>query len=237
MQKLLIAESTGTFASALTAALGGTYEITCCQCGHDALRLLQELRPRALIIDLSLPYMDGLQVLRKSAYRPPVVIALTSLATDYVLQMAKDAGAHFVLLLPCTVRSVVYHLEELCRRTTQLRDSVDPQRLTETLLQSLGIPVHQAGYQQLRVGIPLFAQDESQHLNKELYTAIATICGNDNQEQIERSIRECIHKAWKHRDEAAWRAYFPDAVKAPSNKVFIAVLAQRLRQSMPDKIW
>lgn len=237
MQKLLIAEPTVVFAAALTEALSEIYEITCCHCGEAALQLLQEIRPQALVIDLSLPHMDGLQVLHRSSYKPPVVLALINLATDYALQMAKDAGASFALLTPCTTQSVVYHLQEMTRRLEQPQVVIDPQQLTEKLLQDLGIPVHQAGFYQLRVGVPLFAQDESQPLKKELYSAIAAVCGNSSSEQVERSIRDAVHKAWKNRNPGVWEEHFPGATKAPSNKVFIAVLARKLRQTVSDRIW
>lgn len=237
MQKLLIAESSAVFSAALADALSDTYEIICCSTGIETLKMLESHRPQILIINLALPYMDGLQVLCNTSYKPAAVLVLTTLSTDYALQTAKDAGADFAVLLPCTVQSVVYHVRELTRMTRHRSSHADPQQITQTHLLRLGLSSHRTGFTQLRVGIPIFAQDESQLMKKELYPAIAALCGNDNPEQVERTIREVIREAWECRDQAIWEEYFPGRTEAPSNKVFIAALAQKLRQSAPERIW
>lgn len=237
MQKLLIADPSAIFSALLTRALSDTYEITCCETGKETLTMLETLRPHILILNLGLTYMDGLTVLHTTAYKPPVILALTTLGTDRELQRVKDAGADFAMITPCTVESVVYNVRELARMTKQKNTQADPQGIVEEHLRRLGIPPHRAGFQQLRVGIPIFTQNENQLMQKELYPVIARLCGNRGADQVERSIREAIGEAWKNRDPAVWEEYFPGWKKAPSNKVFIAVLAQKLRLSAPDRIW
>lgn len=237
MQKLLIAESSAVFAAALAEILSDTYEVSCCGTGKEALNLLETLQPQALIINLALPYIDGLEVLHTTNYKPPMILVLTNLATNYELQRAKDAGADFAVLTPCTVQSVVHHIRELARMTTRQRIQEDPQQIIQEHLIRLGLPPHRAGFSQLRVGIPIFAQDQNQLMKKELYRTVAKLCGNDNPEQVERTIREVIREAWVSRNTAVWEEYFPGRTETPSNKVFIAVLAQKLRQSAPERIW
>ena len=237
MQKLLIAESSVAFVTALTEALSNTYEIRSCGTGKEALGLLETYRPHVLVINLTLPYIDGLEVLRTASYKPQGILVLTNLATDYVLQMAKDAGAHFAVLLPCTVQSVVHHVGELTRLANQKSTQMDPQQVIQEHLLRLGLQPHRAGFAKLRVGIPIFAQDENQLMKKELYASVAKLCGNSNPEQVERAIREIIREAWEHRNPAIWEEYFPGRTEVPSNKFFIAVVAQKLRQSAADSIW
>lgn len=237
MQKLLIAETATVFSAALADALSDLFQIRCCQTGTEALQLLETLRPDALIIDTALPYMDGLTVLHTTTHRPSMILALTTATTAYALQMLKNAGADYTVSLPCTVQCVVSHMRQLAGIAMSPVQVSDPQDITQTQLLRLGLPPHRAGFAQLRVGIPLFAQDEHQLLKKELYQAIAELCGNDNTEQVERAIRQVIKEAWQHRDKAVWEEYFPGSEKAPSNKKFIAVLAQQLRRLTPDRIW
>ena len=111
MANILIAVQTQSLCTALADALP-QHELHCCYTGADALASLEALRPDALLIDLSLPEITGLSVLQRTTYRPPVRLALTSLCNDLVLQAAEAAGVQELFLLPCSVRSVLRHLEE-----------------------------------------------------------------------------------------------------------------------------
>lgn len=104
-----------------------------------------------------------------------------------------------------------------------------PQNQVCDMLHELGIAIHRYGYQQLRIGIPQFARDTSQSLDKELYPYISDYLGCSSSSAVERTIRSVIYDAWKHQDPEVWHKYFPDAQKQPSNKEFIATLADRLR--------
>ena len=97
------------------------------------------------------------------------------------------------------------------------------------LLRELGIPCHRVGYLQLCMAIPLYALDERQSLSKDIYPLVAAHWGYTDWRTIEHAIRIVILFSWLHRDPAAWNRYFPNPDKAPSNKLFIATLAERLK--------
>lgn len=228
MRKLLIAEFSDTLRIQLQEVLRSEYAVTVCADGAAALRLLDELRPDALILDLMLPQIDGLSVLEDAAVLPPVVLCISSVPSEYVLQRATDLGAGYVLLKPCSIRSITSHLTHLL---TTLDAPVQALRGAQaraaTHLTALGINPGRDGGLQLRIGIPLFAQDPSQRLGKELYPSIVARCGNcGNTQDVEYTMRDAIQKAWALRDEALWERYFPGATRYPSNKRFIARLAQ-----------
>lgn len=100
---------------------------------------------------------------------------------------------------------------------------------TKQMLNELRLQIHRGGYSCLCVGVPRFKQDMRQVLSKELYPYIASEIGNITPEAVEQAIREVIHDAWEHRAQAIWEKYFPGAQKAPSNKQFIATLAEYLK--------
>ena len=77
--------------------------------------------------------------------------------------------------------------------------------------------------------MPMFAENPQQLLTKELYPAVAGICGCKDSRSVEHSIRKAIHAAWQHRDIAIWRKYFTDRNICPSNKEFICRLAEILQ--------
>ena len=98
-------------------------------------------------------------------------------------------------------------------------------------LHRLRTPVHLSGYQCLCIAIPMFTQNISQLLCGELYPAVAKELGYMDWRAVEFAIRRTILWAWEHRDPQIWEEYFPGITKAPSNKQFIATLAQRIKNN------
>ena len=100
---------------------------------------------------------------------------------------------------------------------------------TGILLRELGFPVHRVGYKQICIAVPCYAQDSTQSIIKEIYPYIARICGYSNWCAVEHAIRCAIHDAWRDRDPVIWEKHFPNCKKPPSNKQFIATLAEYLQ--------
>ena len=96
-------------------------------------------------------------------------------------------------------------------------------------LRKLNAPVHLSGYRCLCAGIPIFAKDIAQSMCNELYPSIAKELGYVDWRAVEFAIRRTIIVAWDHRDLEIWNEYYPGIAKAPSNKQFIATLAQRIK--------
>ena len=103
------------------------------------------------------------------------------------------------------------------------------QEQTIRLLHLLGISIHRLGYQCLRIAAPRFAERDTQSLSKELYPFVAEQLDIPDWRSVERAIRAVIVEAWARRDVSVWAQYFPDREKAPTNKQFLAVLAEKLQ--------
>ena len=112
MQTVLIADPSEIFADALAGMLREDHRVHICHTGEEALRLLEELRPGALVIDLTLPILDGFDVLRATAYTPPVILATTNLASVSVLTAAEAVGIKALFRKPSKPSAVA---ECLCR--------------------------------------------------------------------------------------------------------------------------
>ncbi len=104
---------------------------------------------------------------------------------------------------------------------------------TIQMLRELRIGIHRLGYRQLFIAIPCYAMDDMQSLSKELYPYIAEYFGYSDWHPVEHAIRVAIVDAWEHRDPIVWEYYFPGSKKPPSNKQFIATLAERLKNTPP----
>jgi len=228
MPQLLIVENSDIYAAALEDALRGQFEIRRCADGIAALEALASCQPDAMILNLSLPFKDGLTVLQEAVRLPPVVLALSLYSNPYAEQAAVALGAGYVLRMP-SVNTVSLRLADMLQQTQPIPDV---RARTAGHLHALQFSPHLEGFTLLCEGIPLFVRDPRQRLSKELYPAIAAACGCTDGRAVEKSIRNAIEAAWKMRDETVWRKYFPPdtdgKIACPSNKVLIARLAQML---------
>ena len=231
MQKLLIADSSDIFISALVASLQGQFEICVCTDGQTTLEQLQQEQPDILILNLMLPHTDGLTVLQQTSFHPTVILAITMHMSAYVEQAITALGVDYTMIAP-SVESVVLRLQDLLGQYTVSAEVTDPASVAIHHLHMLNVPTHLDGYRQLCLALPLFAKNPRQLLTKELYPAIAQLCGCSDSRSVEHSIRTAIHAAWKHKDNAIWRKYFTitsvGKSSCPTNKEFICRLAEIL---------
>lgn len=231
MADIFIALQAETFCDALERKLRKEHCVTVCYDGETALTQLLEKRPDVLILDLSLTMIDGLQIIRKLGdHRPDIVIALTTFPGYRVMQMIRDLHIDIAISKPCRPEAVLDHLTHIFSLRQQSCAAMDPQRRCAEHLRTLSFPEHRKGFYQLQVGMPLYAADPRQSLTKELYPNIATLCGNDNGKQVERSIRDLIEASWRQRNEPVWKRYFPNYSCCPTNKQFFSNLARVLEE-------
>ena len=113
--RLLIALRSEAIANLLSAALSEN-EIHICATGPETISVLDTLQPDALILDLRLYGMDGITVLQNARHKPPVILALTDIVTDSILESAADAGVQDVILIPCTIGYIIEHLKALIEK-------------------------------------------------------------------------------------------------------------------------
>ena len=105
---------------------------------------------------------------------------------------------------------------------------------TANMLHELQISIRRLGYKQLTIAVPCYALDDRQSLSKELYPYVANYFGYDDWHPVEHTIRVAILDAWERRNPEVWEKYFPGIKKPPSNKLFIATLAEQLKNTPPE---
>lgn len=220
MLKLLVAEMSQEMTDALEKTLGGEFEMVVCHDGETALEQLYYFKPDALILQLRLPFKDGLTVLQESAYKPRFILAMTHILPEYAERRAFELGIQYILLTP-TVETVRLRLMDLIAK-------IEPRESTRVAvhLHALGFRTNLDGYRQLCVGIPIFAKNPGMLLSKELYPAIGGVFDLPDPRTVEHSVRKAITDAWARRDIIVWEKYFPGARTAPTNKAFISRLAE-----------
>ena len=225
MQSILIAEPFDLFRSELEKELNKDYIVYSCATGEEGMRLLREYRPDGLFLNMRLSDTDGLFFLQQvCAYLPSVILTVAPTYSAQLEQHLLDLGVFYLLISGCSVRIAAHHIRFFLENA-HVRVPVTARETAVTHLRVLGIP-HQSGYDDLRVGIPLFAQDLNQSMTKEFYPAVAVLAGRENWKQVEKAIRTVKLAAYRNRNDTVWKEYFSDTSKCPTNRDFLTRLAE-----------
>lgn len=228
MQTLLIADGSESFVTMLISELGTQFQIRTCADGEEALKLLPQYQPDILILNLMLPYVDGLMVLQKSSFRPSLILATTMYMSAYVEQAVHALEIDYTMISP-SPEAVAERLRDLLHQYTTIPGDADPNSSITHHLHLLKVPTHLDGYRQLCLALPMFVENPQQLLTKELYPAVAELCSCKDSRAVEHSIRKAIQAAWRHRDNATWHKYFAgNSGACPTNKEFLCRLAEIL---------
>ena len=227
MHRLLIADSDDGFLLAAKQVFSGDFEVLTCQDGETALELLSTFQPQVLILNLFLPFKDGLTVLQETASIPPVTIAITTTILPHIEKACSDLKVGYLMLSPCLNALRVRTIDMV----NQWQSGQKPPDLRSQVilhLHTLNFPTHRIGYRQLCEALPMYYRDRDQCLDTVLYANIAKMFNRSGSTTVERSMRAVIEDAWKHHDPVVWGKYFSNLDSCPSNKVFFDSIADHL---------
>ncbi len=210
--------------------------------GEEAVRLVGELQPDVLVMDVVLARMDGLEVLRavKDMVQRPRVLVLSGFVR------AAENGADYYMMKPCKTSTV---MERIRQMASQIQPEDEAQRgareqslerTVTAIIHEIGVPAHIKGYQYLREAI-VIAVDDMEVINavtKILYPEVAKRFGT-TASRVERAIRHAIEVAWDRGDLETLQKYFGYTVSnskgKPTNSEFIAMIADRLQLQRKEK--
>ena len=235
MLKILIADGTEGFRDRLRDTLSSAYHVTCAVDGVHAWELFQKLQPDLMVVDLELPQIDGLTLLRRiyaAGFRPAVIV-LGRLVSDYTVDTLMQMKIGYLLRKPCKVQVAAEQVQELLRYR-QMDQSPVRAAITD-LLRSFEIPCELDGGRFLMSAILLMAENPSQYMTKELYPTVGKAHGK-NGKQVERSIRNAIEKGWTNGDPALWKDFFGKNAAGlpnkPNNRLFIMKMVELFRTKL-----
>jgi len=93
------------------------YEVTCAYSGEDGLKQAIDLKPDLILLDLSLPSMNGWEVAQKIRSTPEInsvpIIAITAHAIEYARDKSLRAGCNEYLLKPINHRILLNTIKNL----------------------------------------------------------------------------------------------------------------------------
>lgn len=248
--KILIADSSEELANKIRQAAPTDIEVLAIASdGETALGLIEELKPDAVVMDLVLPKLDGLGVLRginemDAAYRPSCIF-VSSFTNEHIVSQASALGAYYYMLRPFDVSTVISVLRSINTKSTVSSNpptvitDANVETMVTEIIHEIGVPAHIKGYQYLREAI-MIAIDDMEVINaitKVLYPQVAKTFST-TPSRVERAIRHAIEVAWDRGDLETLQKFFGYTVSntkgKPTNSEFIALIADKLQLQLKN---
>ena len=249
--KILLVDSAADYAKYLGDAFAGAgFDVVgIVTDGEEVLQSINLRTPDIVLMDLVLPHLDGLSILRASSGLgmkvKPLFIIVSSFATDTVAAEAAALGAAYFMAKPFDVPTMIERARALDINHRRRPIPLNTQPLAHVctdleletqitgIIHKIGVPAHIKGYQYLREAI-LVAVRDSEAVNaitKVLYPTVAKNFGSTSS-RVERAIRHAIEVAWDRGDLETLQSFFGYTVSnvkgKPTNSEFIAMIADRL---------
>jgi two-component system response regulator (stage 0 sporulation protein A) len=220
--------------------------------GNHALEVVQDTQPDLIVLDIIMPYLDGLGVLEKlpelGLNKYPKVIILSAVGQDTITQKAISMGIDYYILKPFDLDTFIKRVHEVLNvnSNNQYRvyekpssnysttEAPDIELMVTNIIHEIGIPAHIKGYVYLRDAIMMVIDnmDLLGAVTKELYPAIAKKYGTTSS-RVERAIRHAIEVAWGRGKVETIDSIFGYTIQndkgKPTNSEFIAMIADKLR--------
>lgn len=249
--RVVIADNNETFARSLKESLvecGGYEVVASSGDGEEVVRLVQKHAADVLIMDPMLIQLDGIGVLGKleKGNVHPLVVAVSSFSSEYMMQQMGEHGVACFMLKPCSLESVVQTVNTLRLSGSQSGRNVPGmyrknavETLVTNVIHEIGVPAHIKGYQYLRHAIIVAVEDMDviNSITKTLYPMVAEAFGT-TPSRVERAIRHAIEVAWDRGDLETLQKYFGFTVSntkgKPTNSEFIALIADKLQLQLKN---
>lgn len=218
--------------------------------GKECMKMMKELEPDILLLDIIMPHLDGLGVLEKLRMENrstfPNIIMLTAFGQEEVMRKAVEYGASYFVLKPFDLNNLVDKIRDVYgqdrRRPPVKIDKTKSRRKHQdnieanitSIMHDIGVPAHIKGYLYLREAITMVYNDIELlgSITKILYPDIAKKF-NTTASRVERAIRHAIEVAWNRGNIESITELFGYTVNVskakPTNSEFIAMVADKLR--------
>lgn len=204
--------------------------------GIRGLKRIYQTNPDIVLMDIQLPGMDGLSVLKEIRLmkNPPVTIICTHFYSDFCIVSAQQNGAAYILYKPIdfrtlptlinecykSVRSSAFKTKQQCQRQDTKYDIA---RRAHNLLFDMGMPLKCVGSRYLEESVLMVQENRTllNNLTKGLYAEMGKRL-NATPSSIERSLRIVISATY---DRGTLSKSFKSR---PTNKQFLLYLLKTL---------
>lgn len=205
--------------------------------GSESLKLIKQLKPNLLVLELILPNNDGFSILEKMDNKQDMKIVVTSaFSNENIISKANNLGADCFMLKPFSLYNLKTRMDEMfsqnsAKHILYSKNSVE-EKISNIFI-SLGIPAHINGFHFLREAVKIAMGNFNMvcGITKELYPQVAARF-DTNPYKVERGIRHAIEIAWNKGKITNINSIFGmsvfDANEKPTNGELIALLADKM---------
>lgn len=253
--KVLVIDDNKEIASGIKGYIEKTNEheieiVGCAYDGKEGLEKINALSPDAVILDIVMPVLDGIGVLKAmhmyTGVKRPVVVVLSALAQEHVSGMLSAYGADYYMVKPASYEMLFDRIKMLCNPEAKkipagtakaLEKEPSPKEMeikVTNVIHNVGVPANIKGYQYLRDAILMTINDNEMinAVTKQLYPEVAKR-HKTTSSRVERAIRHAIEVACTRGNEESFYSLFGYTVSTlkgkPTNSEFIALIADKLR--------
>lgn len=189
--------------------------------GLTCLELIDQVRPDAVLLDLVMPGMDGLAVLRALSRQPdrPVVVVLSQASHQGVVKCALSLGASYYLVKPVNCQILPQLLRSLCLAP-----------LARTAIELLeGMGACGLGVEAAAQAAAVLCQDPDALLKEAYAPTIAA--QRTGYASVEKNIRSMVDKLHAALSPAYVALMGGPPDRRPSNLVFLRKLARAVSRA------
>lgn len=210
--------------------------------GEQALAQIQSLEPDVMLLDITMPYLDGLGVLERlqtlSIKKKPKILVITAFGTDNLLGRLMVLGADYFLVKPFRLEILAQRVRQFACETSRIfseEASALESKLTTNqkvikLLHTMGVPPHFKGFSYLKEAVLMCCVDDGYlagGLTKEMYPTLAKK-HHTTSSGVEAAIRNAVVAAWEHGNtdfiKRLCQPYCDQ--RMPTNSLIIAKIAE-----------
>lgn len=227
--------------------------------GIETLKMVEEVEPDVIVLDVIMPNLDGIGVLERLSLRQPdkrpIVIALTAIGKDIFVQKALELGADYYIIKPFDVEILASRIRQLyAEKAAMIAQAAgktgmgfmrgleeNMEQVVSNMIKRLGITPNIAGYRYLREAVMMCIEQPAavKTAAKSIYPVLAEKY-NTTSRNIDRAIRCAIDSASKkskYADETGQALLTTIGRNKPSNMQIIAFLSEKaLRTKFENKI-
>lgn len=215
--------------------------------GEEALEKIERLQPDVILLDITMPYLDGLGVMERlgspKIEKKPKVVAMTAFSTDTLLTRLMSLGVDYFVVKPFRLEILAQRLREFTQdgkgmKVLEAASTLDvhlgiEQRVTK-LLHAMGVPPHYKGFSYLKEAVLMCTDDGyiSGALTKDIYPKLATKY-HSSPSGVEAAIRNAVVAAWEHGNTDYIRELCQPycGERMPTNALIIAKIAEKTKAS------
>ena len=248
---ILIADDNADFATTLVGHLSKENDmevVGIARDGKEAYEKILEMKPDVLLLDVIMPYLDGLGVLEKlnaaKIEKRPTCIMLSAVGQTKITQKAISLGAEYYVVKPFDIDVLINRIRDIknykptptstsenCYTVRETKskyieiNEIDKKNqenleaLVTNVIHEIGVPAHIKGYQYLREAIIMVINDIDV-INQITKSLYPQIANKfeTTPSRVERAIRHAIEVAWGRGQQEAVENIFGYTISAAKGK-------------------